>query len=89
MFSIFFCVDCIAQKPGDSKAPIDNTTFKGKRELRKRKRVQKRTMKLADQNERKSRKENNMGLTSNHKTQKKKQLKERKKSKPRLQKTKD
>ena len=51
-FTILFYFNSIAQKPGDSKPLADNSSVKGRRELRKEERVQRRDRKLLKKNER-------------------------------------
>lgn len=51
LLSLFFSIGSRAQQPGDSRPLASNNSVKGKRELRKEKRVLKRDRKLTAKNE--------------------------------------
>src|SRR5438445_3447161 len=50
LLSLFFCIEVRAQQPGDSKILASNASMKGKRELRKEKRVEHRKKHLLKKN---------------------------------------
>ena len=81
LFSLFFCLESVAQKV-QNKEPLSNkTTRKGKRELRREQRIHIATIGLATQNERKARKEHKLGTANHHDSKAKKLGKDRKKAK--------
>lgn len=51
-FFLTFRLEGVAQQPGDKKPLASNSSFKGRRELRKEKRVQRKEKKLTKKNER-------------------------------------
>ena len=87
LFSLFFSLENMAQKPGDTKVLSDNSTYKGRVELRKEKRVQHRKEKMDKKNERKARRKNSAGGLPEKSVRTKKNSKEKRKAKPVEEKT--
>lgn len=71
-FSVVFCLNSIAQQPGDSRPDADDTSLKGRRTLRKEKRALRWSSHMAFKNERRSRFKNNTGTVNLHKMKRKK-----------------
>jgi len=72
-FTLIFFVRVYPQQPGDSRPLSDNTTFKGKRQLHREKKIHKASVTLASKNEKSARREHKLG-TMNHHNSKSKQI---------------
>lgn len=59
-FSVFFCLQSVAQNTGDSKVS-NKTTFKGKRQLKKEKRIHKNASNVTASNAKAAKKRNAKG----------------------------
>lgn len=80
LFSLFFCLQGVAQKSQNEQPLSNKTTIKGKRELRKEMRIHNATVKLSKQNEREARKKHKLGTANHHDSKAKKLGKDRKKA---------
>ena len=81
LFSVFFCMEGIAQKPQNEEPLSNKTTMKGRRELRRENRIHHRMAALARKNERAARKEHDLGTANHHDSKAKKLSKDRRKAK--------
>ncbi len=81
LFSLFFCLESVAQKVQNQEPLASKSTRKGRKELRREQRVHNAMIGLAAQNERKARKEHKLGTANHHDSKAKKLDKDRRKAK--------
>jgi hypothetical protein len=81
LFSAFFYLESAAQKTQNEQQLSNTTTMKGRRELRREKRVRHTMEGLAAKNERRARREHDLGTSNHHNSKAKKIAKDRKKAK--------
>jgi hypothetical protein len=81
LFSVFFCLENVAQQPQNMEPLSNKTTRKGRRELRRENRIHHAMEGLASKNERRARREHDLGTANHHDSKAKKLSKDRKKAK--------
>jgi hypothetical protein len=82
LFSLLFCLKSVGQKPGDKKVLSDNSTFKGKVELWREKKVQRHEKRMEKRHERRARRKNTTVVDIHTKIQRKKTRRGKNKAKP-------
>jgi hypothetical protein len=81
LLSMFFCLESMAQKVQNEQPLSNKSTMKGRRELRREMRTHHAMEGLAAKNERKARREHDLGTANHHDSKARKISKDRKKAK--------
>jgi hypothetical protein len=81
ILSVIFVVRAYPQQPGDSRPLSDNSTMKGKRQLRHEKKIHKSSVVMASKNEKAARRKHKLGTMNHHDSKSRKIAKNNKRAK--------